>query len=268
MNWLEKFRGALANPPTAAIAVSQPGPERISQLRRLEEALGYRFKNYALLDQALTHRSYLHDAGNRSDSGDYEALEFFGDTVVGLVVSEALFRDYPTLREGGLSKLKAHLVSARQLSRLSLEIGLADYLLLSHGEEKTGGRKKRAILADIFESVTAAIYLDGGLEAARRFLLRRFAPLLEEIDPARVKVRDFKSALQESLHSLGRNEPNYRVVRESGPDHRKEFVVEVVSAGKSLARGQGRSKKEAEQEAARAALELFSQQMAAARRPG
>ncbi|HSR51845.1 MAG TPA: ribonuclease III [Acidobacteriota bacterium] len=254
MNWLQKFRGSLSKAETATMTAAPPDAERTASLRRLEETLGYRFKNYALLNQALTHRSYLHDAGNPTEGGDYEALEFFGDTVVGLVVSEALLRAYPTLREGGLSKLKAHLVSARQLGRLSRQLGLSDYLLLSHGEEKTGGRQKRAILADIFESVTAAIYLDGGLESARRFLLRRFGPLLDEIDPKKVRVKDFKSALQEELHSIGRSEPDYRVVAESGPDHRKEFVVEVLSAGRSLAKGQGLSKKEAEQEAARSAL--------------
>jgi ribonuclease-3 len=128
-------------------------------------------------------------------------------------------------------------------------------LRLSFGEEKTGGRNKRAILADIFESLTAAVYLDGGLEAAQAFVISRFRPLLDKIAERELELRDYKSALQEQLHSAGLTEPSYRVVEETGPDHCKRFVVEVVSRGKPLAQGEGLSKKEAEQHAAQAALE-------------
>ncbi len=232
-------------------------PSAGASLHQLEKRLGYRFKRRELLEQALTHRSYLHDAGKNRDGlrqKDYESLEFFGDAVLGLVISEALLRSCPHLREGDLSKLKAHLVSTHQLCRLSRDLEIGPFIRLSFGEEKTGGRNKRAILADVFESVTAAIYLDGGLEAARRFVLSRFRPLLDKIAEREIELRDFKSALQEELHSAGLTEPSYRVVEESGPDHRKRFVVEVMSLGKPLAQGEGLSKKEAEQHAAQVAL--------------
>ncbi len=267
MSWSDWFR--LRRKPVPGgenLAGPEPGEERIEQLRELEKRLGHRFRQTALLDRALTHRSFLHDAGKNSSERcvyDYEALEFFGDTVLGLIISEALFRTRPSQHEGELSKLKAQLVSTQQLSRLSRELDLGRYLRLSYGEEKTGGRKKKAILADIFESLTAALYLDGGLETARAFVLSRFQPLLKEIDAKKFQVRDFKSALQEGLHSIGQSEPSYRVIEESGPDHCKRFVVEVVSAGRRLAQGEGLSKKEAEQEAARVALGELEGQAAA-----
>lgn len=262
MSWLRTILHRLHLRQPAQRLQSAPAGrrQRASELRKFEKRLGYRFTNRSLLEQALTHRSYLHDAcKNRhgQPQHDYEALEFFGDAILGLVISEALFRSCPHLREGDLSKLKAHLVSTRQLCRLSREIDAGLFLRLSYGEEKTGGRNKRAILADIFESLTAAIYLDGGLEAARAFVLSRFRPLLDKVAGRRLELRDFKSALQEELHSIGLSEPSYRVVEESGPDHRKRFVVEVLSKGKPLAQGAGLSKKEAEQQAAQAALETM-----------
>lgn len=260
MSWLRSilYRLRVARPSTEPHPAAPSGRRRASELRRLEKRLGYRFRDRSLLERALTHRSYLHDAGRNRQGRpqmDYEALEFFGDAVLGLVISEALFRSCPRLREGDLSKLKAHLVSTRQLCRLSREIDAGLFLRLSHGEEKTGGRNKRAIMADIFESLTAAIYLDGGLEAARTFVLSRFRPWLDKVAGRRLELRDFKSALQEELHSIGLSEPSYRVVEETGPDHRKRFVVEVLSKGRPLAQGSGLSKKEAEQQAAQAALQ-------------
>ena len=262
MSWLQsilrrfKPSGQSGQPSGAAFSGLPAG----ASLHPLEKRLGYRFERRELLEQALTHRSYLHDAGKNRDGQqqeDYESLEFFGDSVLGLVISEALFRSCPHLREGDLSKLKAHLVSTHQLCGLSREMEVAPFIRLSFGEEKTGGRNKRAILADIFESLTAAIYLDGGLEAARTFIISRFRPLLDKIAERELELRDFKSALQEELHSAGLTEPSYRVVEESGPDHRKQFVVEVMSRGKPLAKGEGLSKKEAEQHAAQAALKLI-----------
>ncbi len=255
MNWLQsilsRFRPSRQS--------GQPSGAASASLDRLEKRLGYRFERRELLEQALTHRSYLHDAAKNRDGlqiEDYESLEFFGDAVLGLVISEALFRSCPHLHEGDLSKLKAHLVSTRQLCRLSCEMEVGPFLRLSFGEEKTGGRNKRAILADVFESLTAAIYLDGGLQAAQTFVISRFRPLLDKIAERELELHDYKSALQEELHSAGLTEPSYRVVAESGPDHRKRFVVEVMSLGKPLAKGEGLSKKEAEQQAAEAALKL------------
>lgn len=255
-----------APPALRAVPLPTPGDKRLAELRALERRLGHEFENPALLDRALTHRSFLHDAGKQGrsqDTRDYEALEFFGDAILGLIISEELFLAQPDLHEGELSKLKAHLVSAKQLSRLSRELELSRFVRLSHGEEKTGGRGKKAILADLFESLTAALYLDAGLEGARRFVLSRFRPLLDEIDSDRFHVRDYKSTLQELLHSRGLSEPSYKVVAESGPDHRKEFLIEVFSGGQALARGQGLSKKEAEQRAAHIALEVLRKAAAA-----
>ncbi len=223
----------------------------------MESRLGYRFRHRRLLQRALTHRSFSHDRSNpRHDERepDYEALEFFGDSILSLIVSEALLVANPNQREGVLSKMRAQLVSAEQLAKLSADLGVGRYLRLSYGEEKTGGRRKRAILSDVFESLTAAVYLDGGLEPARRFVLAQFDSLLEQVKEERFLVWDFKSALQEHLHSQGQNEPLYRVISEKGPDHRKEFEIEVVSQNQRLALGTGFSKKEAEQEAAQSAL--------------
>lgn len=221
---------------------------------RLEEALGYRFQDPGLLLRALTHRSYANERLEARPEHN-EALEFLGDAVLGFLVSVAIYNRFPQLTEGEFSKAKAHLVSSAALVRLAEEIGLGGYLRLGRGEDKTGGRHKRAILVDAFEALLAAIYLDGGIEAARSFVERRLGPYIEGLDPARIRLGDFKSALQEKLHELGRERPAYRVAAEAGPEHRKTFVVEVLIEGRVAARATGRSKKEAEQEAARLALQ-------------
>lgn len=221
---------------------------------RLEEALGHRFRDPGLLLRALTHRSFVNE---RPEAGlqHNEALEFLGDAVLGFLVSVAIYNRFPQLTEGELSKAKALLVSSPTLVRLAEEIGLGGYLRLGRGEDKTGGRHKRAILVDAFEALLGAVYLDGGVEAARNFIERRLGPYIEGLDPAQVRLADFKSALQEKLHQLGRERPAYRVAAEAGPEHRKTFVVEVLIEGRVAARATGRSKKEAEQEAARLALQ-------------
>ena len=232
--------------------------EALAELHLAEERIGYHFSDPRLLQRALTHRSFVfEDQAAESDEADYEAMEFLGDSILGLVVSEALYHRFPQ-REGVLSRIRAYLVSTDQLSELSRQLGLGRFIRLSRGEENTGGRDKRAILADLFESTVAAIYLDGGLEPTSRFLARHFEPLMDRIDGDEVEVRDYKSRLQEKLHSLGRPEPAYRVTAEYGPDHNKEFSVEVKSQGRSLGQGQGRSKKEAEQQAAEVALETLA----------
>jgi ribonuclease-3 len=223
-------------------------------LSDLESLLGYRFKNRSLLLQALTHRSFVneHEGENLRNN---EALEFLGDSVLGFLTSSRIFREYPDLTEGELSKTKAYLVSAANLVRLAERICLGDHILLSHGEEKTGGRTKRAIVVDAYEAIIGAIYLDGGVEAASDFVGRQIEPILEGLDLKQLTYGDFKSALQEQLHNLGRPEPVYRVVAEIGPDHRKTFVVQVIIHGEVVAESTGATKKEAQQAAARMALE-------------
>jgi ribonuclease-3 len=222
----------------------------------LEETIGHRFRDLGLLEHALTHRSRAHEDASGGVI-DNESLEFLGDAVLGFVVADLLFARFPTHTEGYKSKVKASVVSAAALSRLAEEIDLGRYVLLGRGEEKTGGRHKQAILADCFEAVIAAVYLDGGIEAAREFIVARIEPLIvqagERVADA-VFTSDWKSALQEWLQAGGRGLPSYRVAATEGPDHRKQFKVELLVGGEVLARGEGRSKKEAEQLAARDAL--------------
>jgi ribonuclease-3 len=184
-----------------------------------------------------------------------ESLEFLGDAVLGFVISARIFDRFPDSNEGDLSKIKAYLVSAVNLMYLAEKIRLGDFLLLSRGEEKTGGRKKRAILVDAYEALLGAIYLDGGIEAVAGFLERQLGAILHSLDLHHLTYGDFKSALQEQLHNLGKPEPVYQVVDEIGPDHRKLFVVEVIVGKEVIARSSGRTKKEAQQEAARLAIE-------------
>lgn len=233
-----------------------PSPQslaRAAELKDLEEKLGYQFRNLDLLEQALTHKSYAHEYAG-GECLDYESLEFLGDSILGFVISEFLYLNNPELREGDLSKIKSQLVSAKQLHLLSRDLGLGRYLNLSKGEDRTGGRRKKALLADLFESLTAAVYLDGGMEPARDFILRQFNKRFKDIAKDEMPFKDFKSALQEKLHGMGCPSPDYDVVEESGPDHRKEFLVSVASKGIVLAHGKGRSKKSAEQDAAEQAI--------------
>jgi len=220
----------------------------------LENLLGYRFNNQALLLQALTHRSYVNE-NEAEHFRNNESLEFLGDSVLGFLISSRIFEQHPELTEGELSKIKAYLVSAANLVRLAESIHLGDFIRISRGEEKTGGRTKRAIIVDAFEAIIGALYLDGGVEAASNFVGRQIGEFLERLDLKQLTYGDFKSALQEQLHDLGRPEPVYRVVNELGPDHRKTFVVQVVIHGIVVAESTGRTKKEAQQSAARLALE-------------
>jgi ribonuclease-3 len=219
----------------------------------LQRGIEYRFRDRGLLEHAMTHTS----KANEDVSGgvaDNESLEFLGDAVLGFIVADLLFREFPTLNEGQKSKIKASLVSTATLARLSERLALGDHLLLGRGEEKTGGRRKQALLADGYEALIAAIYLDGGIEQARAFILREFAPLLAEVREHGIAAQDYKSALQEYLQSRDEGLPEYRLIGTAGPDHRKVFHVEVVARGRQLAEGAGPSKKEAEQEAARNGL--------------
>jgi ribonuclease-3 len=188
-------------------------------------------------------------------------MEFLGDSILGFVIAAMLFREFPQHNEGQKSKLKASLVSAASLARLAEKLDLGEFLILGRGEEKTGGRRKAAIIADCYEALIAAVYLDGGIEPARVFVESQFSELIEEArrtGAAAAFTDDWKSALQEYLQSQGRGLPAYRLAGEIGPDHRKSFVVEVLVEGEPVAQAEGRSKKEAAQSAARVALEKLT----------
>lgn len=221
-------------------------------LGELEAKLGYRFERRERLLRALSHRSYANE--RQADVADNEVMEFLGDAVLGLVVSEMLYRRHAELSEGQMSKLKAYLVSAGTLARRAEEVDLGSYLLLGRGEEKTFGRGKESLLANAFEAVIAAVYLDGGLQAATDFVDRTLWGDLGDAIEADPTLRDFKSILQERLQAQGRALPLYRVVEERGPDHAKVFRVEVVVDDEALAEGEGKTKKGAEQVAAELAL--------------
>jgi ribonuclease-3 len=231
-----------------------------SELEPLERRMGYRFKDRGMLEHALTHRSRVHEDAS-GGVFDNESMEFLGDSVLGFVVAAVLFREFPQHNEGQKSKLKASLVSSASLARLGERLDLGSFLILGRGEEKTGGRHKHAIIADCYEALIAAIYLDGGIEPAQKFIESQFAELVDEArrsGAAASFTEDWKSALQEYLQSHGRGLPAYRLAAELGPDHRKSFVVEVVVEGEPVANAEGRSKKEAAQAAARAALEKLT----------
>ena len=218
----------------------------------LQARIGYRFRDRGLLEHALTHKSRAAEDASGGVT-DNESLEFLGDAVLGLVVADALFHQYPNYDEGQKSKIKAAVVSTQSLARHAERLRLGEHLILGRGEEKTGGRFKQALLADGYEALIAALYLDGGLDAAETFLRKELKDAIDE-GSAQSFVRDHKSALQERLQALGRPLPEYRVSGEAGPDHRKTFSVEVVVNGEVLGTATGRAKKEAEQEAARLAL--------------
>jgi len=224
------------------------------EFETLQQAIGYRFRDRGLVEHAMTHTS----RANEDVSGgvrDNESLEFLGDAVLGFVIADVLFNEFPESDEGQKSKLKAMLVSTTTLARQAERLSLGDHLLLGRGEEKSGGRQKQALLADGYEALIAAIYLDGGVEHARAFIVREFAPLIAASRRDGLAAQDYKSALQELLQGRNRSLPDYRVIGTLGPDHQKLFQVQVVVDGEPLAEATGSSKKEAEQEAARAALQ-------------
>ncbi len=237
-------------------------------LETLERTLKHRFSNRALLERAVTHSSLAFEQGLPGEH-DNEKLEFLGDAVLGLVVAQSLYESFPDLEEGDLTRLRAALVSRRHLGNVAESIHLGDHLRLGRGEERNGGRRKTVLLANSFEAVLAALYLDAGLDGARAFVQRTV------IDPTAQRlyqglgrgdsIGDHKSALQEMLQAKGAAPPEYEVKAESGPDHRKRFLVEVViPASPQLppvtAQGTGTTKKRAEQEAARVAFQQLQEQ--------
>lgn len=221
-------------------------------MKPLEEVIGYKFTNPLLLAEALTHPSLAYET--QRPRFDNQRLEFLGDAVIQLVLTELLYEMFPGFNEGRLTKLRARLVSGDALSRFALSIDLGEYVMMGKGEEATGGRIRPSTLADAFESVMGALYLDGGLEKARGVItticseaVSRVAKSPEEKNP--------KGQLQEVLQAIAQESPLYRVVKESGPDHRKSFHVEVLWKGMKLGEGEGMSKKDAEIQSARQALE-------------
>jgi ribonuclease III len=225
----------------------------MSSIHDLEVDLGYSFKNGELLVQALTHSSHANERSR--DVEDNEQLEFLGDSILGFLVSDYLFRAYPHLTEGQLSRLKGFFVSSANLVKYAEKLHLGTYLHLGKGEEKTGGRTKQALLVDALEAVLGAIYLDGGMDEARRMMLRFLEPQMEDVGESDRQLRDFKTELQEQLQARHRGRAEYTLASEEGPDHQKLFTVDVVIDGAALASGAGLTKKAAEQAAARHALE-------------
>ena len=229
------------------------GRQSRQRLVGLQQQLQYHFSNPDLLDLALQHRSYVY-ANEKDGIASNERLEFLGDAVLDLIVTEDLYRRNQDKREGTLTQIKSLLVSKAVLAQISQEIGIGDFLYLSREEDLAGGRGRTSILGDVFEAVLGAIYLDGGLEPAQRFVATHLLLNQDEIT-SDGSYLNFKSALLEHTQSEGHGHPRYLVHAEDGPDHRKTFTVEVLVAGDRLGLGQGRSKKEAQQMAAREALE-------------
>jgi ribonuclease III len=232
-----------------------------SSLEELESKIGYRFRDRRLLQRALTHRSWLSDrASTISESSDNEQLEFLGDSILGFVVSEALFLRHPLEPEGQLSKWKSHLVSAAHLHRCALLIDLGNHLLLGRGEERNGGRGRKTLLANAFEALIAAVHLDGGIEAAKSLITLHVLDVLPEPGNAEsISLLNFKGLLLEKTQELGLPEPAYRMLGSFGPEHAKMFTAEVHVGETFTARAEGSSKKAAGQYAAQALLEQLEE---------
>ena len=242
--------------------------ETAPALDQLEAALGYRFRDRTLLERAVTHRSWAHERVSPGAEAEArrlhnEAFEFVGDSVLGMIAAETLYRQHPEVTEGELSRMKHRLVSTQTLARAAKRLGLGEHLRFGRGEERTGGRRKRALLADVFEAVLAAVYLDGGLDAAAAFVHRALAEELADADPETAADADFKTKLQELLQAERGLAPQYKLIDTEGPPHRRLFYVEVIWE-ENRVRGQGSTIKAAEMEAARCALEQMEGERAAA----
>ena len=220
----------------------------------LQNKIGYQFKNPALLNEALTHSSYANE--HKSQHIKYnERLEFLGDSVLSIVVSDYIYKNCPELPEGELTKLRASLVCEKSLYEFAKKIDLGKYLILSKGERNNGGADRPSILSDAFEALIAAIYIDGGIAPASKHILNFVIPAIK--NSKKKKINDYKTTLQEIIQKNPGEKLEYVLVRESGPDHNKHFFVEVHLNSNVIGKGGGRSKKEAEQQAAREALELM-----------
>jgi ribonuclease III len=241
---------------------SSVNPSHLENFNELEEILNYRFRDAALLTQAMTHRSWAHEqvsprAGTQARNLHNEALEFLGDSILGLIVADYLFKAYPHASEGELSRMKHRLVSAPTLAQASTELRLGEFVRFGRGEEKSGGRGKHALLADVFEAVTGAIFLDGGLESAGNFVRHALGEELRTADPVAAAAADPKTMLQEKLQAIHQPGPQYTVVETLGPPHKRMFRVELKWNG-GVSRGEGQTIKAAEASAAQAALEQMN----------
>ncbi len=223
-----------------------------SNLSSLENNIGYVFENTSILKQALTHSSYANE--NRNSGPFNERLEFLGDAVLSLISADFLYRRFPSMPEGDLTKLRSGLVCTASLSEYARQISLGDFLLLGKGEDANGGRERNSNLENAFEAVIAAVYLDGGIECARKFVLRF---LDVSVETRHINFKDYKTKLQEIVQESHEETLNYVVTNVSGPDHDKRYEIEVHLNSNVIGKGTGRSKKQAEQEAAKQALELM-----------
>lgn len=224
--------------------------KEIYNISKFEDTINYKFENKSYILEALTHSSYSNENKNYKFN---ERLEFLGDSVLSIVISDYLFKKEKNLPEGELTKLRANIVCEESLSEVAVQIHLGEYLLLGKGEEATGGRDRISILADALEAIIAAIYLDGGLEEASKFIFRFMEEIIENSIEGKI-FRDYKTYLQEVLQSKGEQHIWYKLIEEKGPDHNKRFVMEVGINDKVLGVGEGKSKKDAEQVAAKSAL--------------
>jgi ribonuclease-3 len=223
-------------------------------IKDLETAIGYRFKNISLLQNALAHSSYANERWHDSLKSN-ERLEFLGDSILGMAVAEYLYRNFPDRPEGELTRMRADMVCETSLAAVADKITLGEHLLLGHGEERFGGRQRASILADAVESVIAACFLDGGMEAAKNFITKF---ILTEVPVKQMHNADYKTALQEQVQQKKDQVLSYELIGESGPDHDKQFRVRVLLNGAPIGEGIGRSKKRAEQDAAHNALNALS----------
>lgn len=227
---------------------------RIQQLQELQSIIGVEFNEIAMLNQSLTHTSYAYELNGNNNISQNERLEFLGDVVLGLIVSEYIYHKYPHYMEGDLAKIRAKVVSRPILAKLSKHLNLGHYLLLGKGEEITGGRTRHSILADTFEAIIGAIYLDSGLETSRSFILGQIKEDIEKIT-SNVQVQDYKTDFQEFTQKKFKLLPVYKVIKKEGPEHKRIFEIAVMVKGKTWGIGRGGSKKEAEQKAAFYALQ-------------
>ncbi|MBN2134407.1 MAG: ribonuclease III [Acidobacteria bacterium] len=226
------------------------------EIIKLQERMGYRFKDDSILIKSLTHRSYYTNNPTPAKRRHNERLEFLGDSVLGLVVSEYLFSEFPKLREGPLTKMKSFIVSKRQLYEIGKKLRVEKAMLLST-EERARTKKYISVIADCVEALIAAIYLDGGIEAAKSFILGSMAPMLDDIDIEDLVFDDFKSVVQQMVQKEYQALPDYQVLRAKGPEHSKTFIVQLSIKGEVISRGSGSSKKQAEQRAAQKAYKIL-----------
>lgn len=243
------------------------GPLSSAQRKELETSIGYRFKKAAHLVVALTHRSYIHELkqkGSKEVLEPNERLEFLGDAVLDLVITVALLKQFPEKSEGELSKLRAALVQEKTLAKVAQELGLDKQILMGEAEARAGGRKKPSILADAYEALLGAIYIDAGTAKVEKVILKHFEKLLNTQSLSR-RVVDYKTKLQEITQARWKKAPHYRTLTATGPDHQKVFDVECHLDGRVLGTGRANSKKEAGQQAARAAIQMLRKEEAPAK---